>query len=297
MVEPIVSKELLEEYQVQTKKNTRTYQRRNDYIFFQKILCPNCHRIMTCKSPCGKKKHYIYYKCNDCGCYVREDMLEDKLIEEISLIIEFDIVVRQYFVPLLKHKLENPNDLLRKEINSLKDKLIRLKDAYLNQIIDIEEYKADKEYLEKRLSETENKLKVENELEDFNFSFDDVMLSRDLESIKYILDPLYHSKFIRTWKKLDIKEKQNLIISYIDSIEVIKNKDEVKIKNINFRPTFIKEYAKLFCNGGFTRHVDVKSNRPTSEMEVSYPMTREEAEMYVDKLSKHCPIEYVEVKK
>lgn len=32
-------------------------------------------------------------------------------------------------------------------------------------------------------------------------------------------------------------------------------------------------------------------------MEVCYPMTREEAEQYVDKLSRHCPIEYIEVKK
>ena len=297
VVEPIVSKELWEECQVQTKKNTRTYQRRNDYIFFQKILCPNCHRIMACKAPGGKKKHYIYYKCNDCGCYVREDMLEDKLIEEISLIIEFDIVVRQYFAPLLKHKLENPNDLLKKEINILKDKVNRLKEAYLNHIIDIDEYKSDKEHFEKRIKETEDKLKVENELEEFNFSFDDVMLTRDLESIKYILDPLYHNKFLKKWKEMSIKEKQELIMNYIDSIEVIKNKDDVKIKNINFRNTFIKEYAKLFSDGGFTRHIDVSSNKDTSEMEVCYPITREEVEQYVDKLSKHCPIEYVEVKK
>ena len=40
------------------------------------------------------------------------------------------------------------------------------------------------------------------------------------------------------------------------------------------------------------KHIDVKSNRPTSEMEVSYPMTREEAKKYVDKLSRKCPIEY-----
>lgn len=244
VVEPIVSKELWEECQVQTKKNTRTYQRRNDYIFFQKILCPNCHRIMACKAPGGKKKHYIYYKCNDCGCYVREDMLEEKLIEEISLIIEFDMVVRKYYAPLLKHKLENPNDLLKKEINILKDKVNRLKEAYLNQIIDIDEYKSDKEHLEKR-----------------------------------------------------IKEKQELIMNYIDSIEVIKTNDDVKTKNINFRNTFIKEYAKLFSDGGLTRHINVSSNKATSEMEVCYPMTREEAEQYVEKLSKHCPIEYVEVKK
>ena len=96
---------------------------------------------------------------------------------------------------------------------------------------------------------------------------------------------------------MSIKEKQELIMNYIDSIEVIKTNDDVKIKNINFRNIFIKEYAKLFSDGGLTRHINVSSNKDTSEMEVCYPMTREEAEQYVEKLSKHCPIEYVEIKK
>lgn len=123
------------------------------------------------------------------------------------------------------------------------------------------------------------------------------LFTRDLESIKYILDPLYHNKFLKKWKELSIKQKQDLIMNYIDLIEVIKMNDDVKIKNINFRNTFIKEYAKLFSDSGFTRHIDVSSNKDTSEMEVCYPMTREEVEQYVDKLSRHCPIEYVEVKK
>ena len=116
-------------------------------------------------------------------------------------------------------------------------------------------------------------------------------------------NPIYYENVVEPivskelWKELSIKQKQDLIMNYIDSIEVIKTNDDVRIKNINFRNTFIKEYAKLFGDGGFTRHVDVKSNRSTSEMEVSYPMTRGEAEKYVDKLSRKCPIEYVEVKK
>ena len=56
VVEPIISKKLWEECQEQTRKNSRNYTRRNDYIFFQKILCPNCNKIMACKAPVGKKK-------------------------------------------------------------------------------------------------------------------------------------------------------------------------------------------------------------------------------------------------
>lgn len=42
-----------------------------------------------------------------------------------------------------KLEVENTNELLDKEINSLKDKVTRLKGAYLNKIIDMEEYKGN----------------------------------------------------------------------------------------------------------------------------------------------------------
>lgn len=124
VVEPIISKKLWEDCQVQTRKNTRNYTRRNDYIFFQKIVCPHCNRIMACKVPGGEKKKYIYYQCNECKTFIREDKLVELLIEQITTIIEYDITVRQFVAPLLKHKVENTNELLKKEINTLKDKII-----------------------------------------------------------------------------------------------------------------------------------------------------------------------------
>lgn len=140
VVEPIISKKLWEDCQEQSKKNTRNYTRRNDYIFFQKIICPHCKRIMACKAPGGSKKKYIYYQCNSCKTYIREDKIVELLVDEITQIIEYDSVVRKHFAPLLKKKLENTNELLLKELNALKDKVLRLKNAYLNEIISLEEY-------------------------------------------------------------------------------------------------------------------------------------------------------------
>ena len=51
-----------------------------------------------------------------------------------------------------------------------------------------------------------------------------------------------------------------------EEMKGIKMNDDVKIKNINFRKTFIKEYAKLFSDSGLTRHIDVSSNKDTSEI-------------------------------
>ena len=297
VVEPIISKKLWEECQEQTRKNTRNYTRRNDYIFFQKIICPNCHKIMACKAPGGSKKKYIYYQCNSCKTYVREDKLIELLVDEITQIIEYDSIVRKHFAPLLKKKLENTNELLSKELNTLKDKIIRLKDAYLNEIISLEEYKEDKNYLENRIKDIDHKIKEEQELDQYNFTFQDIMLKRDIESIKCFINPLYELNFRAKWNELSIVEKQELITSYIDSIEVIKNEKDIKIKHINFRKTFIEEYANLFNNGGINRNQEIKANNIPINIEVSAPMTRKEIKKYIKRLQLNYPIDYQELKK
>ena len=297
VVEPIISKKLWEECQEQSRKNARNYTRRNDYIFFQKIICPHCNKIMACKAPGGSKKKYIYYQCNNCKTFIREDKLIELLIDEITSIIEYDITIRKFFAPLLKHKIENTNELLDKEITTLKDKITRLKDAYLNKIIDIEEYKKDKEYLEIRIKDIEKKQLEEKELEQYNFTFEDIMLKRDLESIKSLINPLYHSSFEIRWNELSIQEKQELIMSYIESIEVIKKENELEIKNINFRKTFIEEYANLFNKGAINKFQDISVNGETMQVEVCAPMTKKEVENHIKKLQVNYPIDYQEIKK
>ena len=109
---------------------------------------------------------YLFFnECNKCKTYVREYKIVELLIDEITDIIEYDSIVKKHFAPLLKKKLENTNELLSKELYILKDKIIRLKDAYLNEIINLSEYKEDKMYLENRIIDVEKKIKEEQELE------------------------------------------------------------------------------------------------------------------------------------
>lgn len=298
VVEPIVSKKMWEECQVQTRKNSRNYTRRNDYIFFQKIMCPKCHRIMACKAPGGSKKKYIYYKCDSCKTSINENKLTALLVDEISSIIEYDITVKKFFAPLLKHKVENANELLTKEINSLKDKLIRLKDAYLNNIISIEEYKTDKNNLENKIRQIEEKQKEERELDKYNFTFEDIMLKRDLESIKSMTIPNYQNSFKTRWNELTTKGKQNIMMDYIDSIEVIKkDNNNLEIKQINFRKTFIEEYANLFNTKAINCYKDISANGNNIQIETCAPMTKDEIKKYIKKLQLYYPIDYQEVEK
>lgn len=298
VVEPIVSKKMWEECQVQTRKNTRNYTRRNDYIFFQKIMCSKCHRIMACKAPGGSKKKYIYYKCDSCKTSINENKLTTLLVDEIASIMEYDITVKKFFAPLLKHKVENANELLTKEINSLKDKLIRLKDAYLNNIISIEEFKTDKNNLENKIRQIEEKQKEERELDKYNFTFEDIMLKRDLESIKSMTIPNYQNSFKTRWNELTTKDKQNIMMDYIDSIEVIKkDNNNLEIKQINFRKTFIEEYANLFNAKAINCYKDISANGNNIQIETCAPMTKDEIKKYIKKLQLYYPIDYQEVEK
>ena len=298
VVEPIVSKKMWEECQVQTRKNTRNYTRRNDYIFFQKIMCSKCHRIMACKAPGESKKKYIYYKCDMCKTSINENKLTTLLVDEIASIIEYDITVKKFFAPLLKHKVENANELLTKEINSLKEKLIRLKDAYLNNIISIEEYKTDKNNLENKIRQIEEKQKEERELDKYNFTFEDIMLKRDLESIKSMTIPNYQNNFKTRWNELTTKDKQNIMMDYIDSIEVIKkDNNNLEIKQINFRKTFIEEYANLFNAKAINCYKDISANDNNIQIETCAPMTKDEIKKYIKKLQLYYPIDYQEVEK
>lgn len=61
VVPPIITRAMWEEVQNQ-KKNQRAYCRNRVYIFFQKLVCPNCGKIMTCKGSDGKKtREYRVY--------------------------------------------------------------------------------------------------------------------------------------------------------------------------------------------------------------------------------------------
>lgn len=143
----------------------------------------------------------------------------------------------------------------------------------------------------------EKKIREEQELEQYNFTFEDIMLKRDIENIKCFINPFYELNFQAKWNELSISEKQELITSYIDNIEVIKNDKDIKIKHINFRKTLIEEYANLFNNKGINRNKVIQVNGVPINIEVSAPMTREEIKSYIKRLQLNYPIDYQELKK
>ena len=250
VVEPIISKEMWEECQVQKKKNSRSYQRTLTYLYLQKLKCPKCNRILGGKATTKKNGNtYFYYYCNDCKIQFKEKVINDYFSQFIDELTEYDSVVNQFFLPMIKQKFDEPREQLEKEINNQKNKLERIKKAYVNGVFELQEYNEERKIVEKAISELENKLDSTDCAEELRFTPKDILLKRDIDFINKIkLDKEYQER-TKTWKDYTRQEQAELIMKYVDDIELTLVGNEVVVNQINFRESICKPCQELFDKG------------------------------------------------
>ena len=250
VVEPIVSKEMWEECQVQKKKNSKSYQRTLIYLYLQKLKCPKCNRILGGKATTKKNgKAYFYYYCNDCKIEFKETIINDYFNNFIDELTQYDSVVNQFFLPMIKQKFDEPKEQLEKEIKNQNNKLERIKKAYINGAFDVKEYKEEKHIVEKAIKELQSKLDDTDCAEDLRFTPQDILLKRDIDYInKLKLDKEYKEQ-TKTWKDYSRQEQAELIMKYIDDIELSLVGKEIVVNKINFRESICKPYQQLYNDG------------------------------------------------
>ena len=250
VVEPIISKEMWADCQVQKKKNSRSYQRTLTYLYLQKLKCPKCNRILGGKATTKKNgKAYFYYYCNDCKVEFKENLINEYFEQFIDELTEYDSVVNQFFLPMIKQKFDEPKEQLEKEIKEQKAKLERIKKAYINGAFEVQEYKEEKKIVEKAIAELENKLETTNCTEELRFTPKDILLKRDIDFINKVkLDKEYQAR-TKAWKDYTRQEQADLIMKYVDDIELTLVGNEVVVTQINFRESICKPCQELYDNG------------------------------------------------
>ena len=250
VVEPIVSKEMWEDCQVKKKKNSKSYQRTLTYLYLQKLRCPKCGRILGGKATTKKNgKSYFYYYCSDCKIEFKEKLINDYFNQFIAELIEYDEVVNQFFLPMIKQKFDEPREQLEKEINNQRNKLERIKKAYINGVFELKEYNEEKKIVEKAISELETKLDTTDSVEELRFTPKDILLKRDIDFINKIkIDKEYQARN-RIWKDYTREEQAELIMKYVDDIELSLVGTEIVVNQINFRESICKPCQELFGKG------------------------------------------------
>ena len=250
VVEPIISKEMWADCQVQKKKNSRSYQRTLTYLYLQKLKCPKCNRILGGKATTKKNgKTYFYYYCNDCKVQFKENLINEYFEQFIDELTEYDSVVNQFFLPMIKQKFDEPKEQLEKEINDQKNKLERIKKAYINGAFELKEYNEEKKIVENAITELENKLDTTDCVEELKFTPRDILLKRDIDFINKIKLNKEYQERTKTWKDYTREEQADLIMRYVEDIELDIIGTVIAVKQINFRESICKPCQELFDKG------------------------------------------------
>ena len=295
VVEPIISRAMFEDVQRQKDINQRAYCRDRVYIFMQKLKCPKCGKAMTCKGAGGKKKKYIYYHCEKDRLYLREDLIEEQVMPLIMDLIEYDMTVKKYFYPVLADKKERNTEKLDKEISSLKSQKSRIKEAYLKEIVDVNEFSQEYKAIDEKLELLEQKRLETIDLNKQSFSPQKIMADRDVEKEKLIRSNKFYDMLMAEWKSKTKEEKQEFISKFLESITIEKDKkNNYKLVNMKLRQTFIEQIQKLMQNGMFDVTIPDEKDK---EVRATIMMDKQELQDYIDRLNDYYDVSYYEMER
>lgn len=139
----IISKAQFERVQLLLKRNARSTPSGKVYIFTSILTCTECnHKLVGYRS-----SQYLYYRCNQhfqrgrCSHNksAREDIIETWLFEHLEE--ELERCKLEWEIKAVEKK----RTTARTDKAALKLKLTKLKELYVNDLIDIDEYKKDYE--------------------------------------------------------------------------------------------------------------------------------------------------------
>lgn len=296
VVPAIITRAMWEKFQKQKETNQRAYCRNRVYIFFQKLVCPNCGQIMTCKGTGGKKSKYMYYYCDTCKLYYNEDEIENCLIDYILDLVEYDFHVKKYFYPILAEKKDDESRKIDEEIKKLQQQKDRLKKAYMNGILEMEDFSEDYKLIEEKLSILENKRIDALDFDKETYNPQHLMAERDIEREKLTEHEMYKDVLLKLWTMKSKDEKQAFISKFIDNATLKKNKDgSFEIDKINFRSSFIEQIDKLYDKGIVDVPSMIERDGKFEDIKVSVNMNKDQLDDYLSSLKKELDISYMDL--
>ena len=296
VVEPIISRAMWEECQRQKEVNQRTYTRDRVYLFFQKIKCPICGRIMKCKGSGGKKKKYMYYNCEKCHLNYREDKVEECLMQFIYDLVEYDMAVKKYFLPILADHKPTKTDDIDKEIKQLEKQKERIKKAYMSGVVEMEDFSEDYKLIEDKLEILEQKKNENLDLDNMTFSPQQLMADRDIERETMIRLDTLNRVVKTTWENKSKEEKQEFISKLVESVIITKDSNnELHLEKINFRRSFVDMLAKLLGNGILDVLVPVEINGKEEFILGTGNITDNQVQEYLDRLSEYYETKFYQI--
>lgn len=215
--EPIISEELFEKAQERFNREYAPLSKSRPVTEYKHwlsglIKCVHCGRTMTSSTTTRSKyRQFICNGYNKGKCPISNSVSENILIPYIMKSLEEIIASEQVEYEIIKHEYKSDTTLLEQQLNKILSKEKRVKNAYVNGIDTLEEYKRNKEML---LKEKEEVMKQINQLKN---DIDKDHTSEMVQRIKEVYE-------IITNDKIDNITKNKAMRSIIEKI--VYNKRE-----------------------------------------------------------------------
>ena len=202
--EPYINKDRFDKIQSLMKRNIKVRHNERVYTYSGLLICAECGcklagstKNYTLKST-GEKVSRKSYRCNQ--YYLRKLCDHKKILNEKSIdvfIVENLSKELQCYKATYEIKAKQVDNSAKR--NKLERKIARLKDLYLNELITLDEYKADLSRFNAELD------KIPTDETKTDFKAIQTLLSMDIESL---------------WNELSCEERQMLIRSVVKHIKV-----------------------------------------------------------------------------
>lgn len=166
----------------------------------------------------------MYYTCEHCKIYYREDKIEECLQRFILELVEYDMAVKKYFLPILADKKETKTEKLDQEIDTLQKQKERIKKAYVSGIVEMEDFSEDYKIIEEKINILETKKYEKLNTNTLSFTPQQLLADRDIEREMLIKDNKLNEILKQEWNKKSKEEKQEFISKFIESMTLLKNK-------------------------------------------------------------------------
>ena len=296
VVAPIITRAEWEEVQKQKEKNKQAFSRDRVYIFYQRLYCSKCGTLMNCTSPGGKKRGYLYYRCDNCRMAVNESNVEKEIMNFILSLVEYDAVVKKYFYPILADKENVSSKNIEDKINELNQKRENIKQAVMLGIFKAKDFENEIKSIDDQLNELKEQEMDNKEVDTKNFSLMKIMADRDFE----IEERLNSNRFVEGLKdawdlKSDI-EKQEFLSRFIESIVIEKGEEQGKVNvlNVNFRSGYLSEIKKLYALDAIDLAKPTEDMQGVSVIKSTPRITKTELNEYIDNLKEHYDVKFYE---
>ena len=217
--------------------------RTQTYIFLQKLKCPKCGRILAggASHKIKSDKWYFYYRCENCKNNIHENIIEEHIKTLLADILEYDNVVNEFFLPVLKSKVDNPKIELEKELKNLNNKKGRIRKEYIDELFTEEEFKQESKLIENealnlRVKTLNDIIKEkDNEISFLKSKINDLKNTIEywkdkFEKLISFLDDKLHSWYDKDDKYIDVVndmyEDNVLADDDIEELDLNKEKDD-----------------------------------------------------------------------